>query len=68
MARWLILAGVVLVAVGLLLHYAPGWLSWFGRLPGDIRIETGRGKLFFPITSMLIVSLLLTLLVNLFRR
>lgn len=68
MARWLILAGVVLVAVGLLLHYAPGGLSWFGRLPGDIRIETGRGKLFFPITSMLIVSLLLTLLVNLFRR
>ena len=68
MSRWLILAGVVLLVVGLLLHYAPGWLGWFGRLPGDIRIETGRGKLFFPITSLLIVSLVLTLLVNLFRR
>ncbi len=68
MARWLILAGLVLVVVGLLLNYAPGWLNWFGRLPGDIRIETERGRLFLPITSMVIVSLVLTLLVNLFRR
>jgi H+/Cl- antiporter ClcA len=68
MARWLILAGAILVVVGLVLYYLPGWLSWFGRLPGDIRIETGRGRYYFPITSMLIVSLALTLLVNLFRR
>ena len=68
MARWLILAGVSLVALGVLLHYAPGALNWFGRLPGDIRIETARGRFFFPITSMVIVSLVLTVLVNLFRR
>lgn len=68
MARWLIIAGVLLVVIGLVLHYTPGALSWFGRLPGDIRIETARGKLFFPITSMLLVSVLLTLLLYLFRR
>jgi hypothetical protein len=66
--RWLIVAGAILIAVGLVLHFVPGLLSWFGRLPGDIRIETERGRFFFPITSMAIVSLVLTLLVNLFRR
>jgi H+/Cl- antiporter ClcA len=66
--RWLIIAGAVLVAVGLVLHYAPGALNWFGKLPGDIRIEGERGKLFFPITSMVIVSIALTVLFNLFRR
>ena len=68
MARWLILAGLVLVILGLVLHYVPGIFSWFGRLPGDIRIESERGKFFFPITSMVVISVVLTLLFNLFRR
>ena len=64
----MILAGALLVVVGLVLHYAPGLLNWFGRLPGDIRIESERGKFFFPITSMVIVSIVLTVLFSLFRR
>jgi hypothetical protein len=68
MARWLILAGLLLVLVGVILQFAPGLFNWFGKLPGDIRIESERGKLFIPVTSMVIISLLLTLLINLFRR
>jgi hypothetical protein len=68
MSRWLILAGLVLVVVGLILHYAPGLLNWFGKMPGDIRMESERGKFFFPITSMVVVSIFLTVLINLFRR
>lgn len=68
MARWLIIAGLVLLVVGLVMQYAPALLNWFGRLPGDIRIETERGRFYLPITSMLVVSFVLTLLVNLFRR
>lgn len=64
----MIIAGAVLVAVGLVLHYAPGLLNWFGRLPGDIRIESERGGFYFPITSLVIVSIVLSILVSLFRR
>ncbi|WHI47703.1 DUF2905 domain-containing protein [Microbulbifer sp. EKSA008] len=68
MSRWLIIAGIILVLVGVLLHFSPGLFSWFGRLPGDIRVESGRTRFYFPIVSMIIVSLVLSLLVNLFRR
>ncbi|WP_445359915.1 DUF2905 domain-containing protein [Microbulbifer sp. EKSA005] len=68
MSRWLIIAGIILVLVGVLLHFSPGLFSWFGRLPGDVRVESGRTRFYFPIVSMIIVSLVLSLLVNLFRR
>ena len=68
MARWMIFAGAVLLALGIAWHYFPWLLSWFGRLPGDIRIESERSRVFVPITSMVILSLVLTVLINLFRR
>ena len=68
MARWLMVVGVVLLLLGAVLHFAPWLLSWFGRLPGDIRYETGRTRVFIPITSMVVVSLVLTLVMNLLSR
>lgn len=61
MARGLILAGLGLVLLGAVLTFFPRAFAWFGRLPGDIRTET----VFFPVTSMLLVSGVLTLLLNL---
>jgi hypothetical protein len=61
MARGLILAGVGLVVLGVVLSVFPRAFSWFGRLPGDIRTES----VFFPVTSMLLISGVLTLLLNL---
>ena len=60
--------GIGITVIGLILLYAPGLLSWFGRLPGDIHFERGGSRVFIPITSMIIVSLVLSLLVNLFFR
>jgi hypothetical protein len=68
MAKWIMIAGAVLLVAGAIIQFAPWAFSWFGKLPGDIRIETERGVVFIPITSMVIVSVALTLLVNLFRR
>jgi len=68
MARWMIVAGAALLLLGIAWHYFPGLLSWFGRLPGDIRIESERSRVFIPITSMVILSQVLTVLINLLRR
>ena len=68
MARWVMIVGVMLVVIGALMHFAPWTLNWFGKLLGDIRIETERGSIFIPISSMVVVSIVLTVLVNLFRR
>ncbi len=68
MGRWIIISGLILVVIGMVLQYAPWLFSWFGRLPGDIRIETENSRVYIPITSMVLLSLLLTVLVNLFRR
>ncbi len=68
MAKWLIGAGLALLLLGIILHFAPGLLSWFGKLPGDIRIESARSRTFIPITSMIILSVVITVLLNLFFR
>jgi hypothetical protein len=68
MGRYLITLGLVLVIIGVILQWAPWLLNWFGRLPGDIRIERGDTRIFIPITSMVILSILLSLLFMLLRR
>ena len=68
MGRWLIVAGIILIAAGIMFHFAPWLLNWFGKLPGDIRIETRNSKIFIPIVSMILLSIIITILINLFRR
>lgn len=67
MGKALITFGLILVAVGLVIHFAPGLLKWFGHLPGDIRIEGENSRIYIPITSMILVSLALTIIMNLWR-
>lgn len=61
-----VVGGVFIIIVGLLIY--SGGLSWFGRLPGDIRYESGNVRVYVPIVSMLLVSVALTLIFNLLRR
>ncbi|MYH60936.1 MAG: DUF2905 domain-containing protein [Caldilineaceae bacterium SB0675_bin_29] len=68
MAKWFIILGALLLLIGAALQFAPWLLSWFGKLPGDIRIRTDSTSVFIPITSMILVSLVLTLLLNLLNR
>jgi hypothetical protein len=68
MARFLIIAGIVILLLGLVLQFAPGLLRWFGHLPGDIRIQGEKYSLFIPITSMIVVSVIGSILINLFFR
>jgi DUF2905 family protein len=58
--------GIAAIIVGLLIF--SGGFSWFGRLPGDIRIESEHTRVYIPITSMVIVSLVLSALSYFLRR
>lgn len=62
----LIVAGAVLVVAGLLVW--SGALAWFGRLPGDVRVVRPGFRLYIPLTSMLLVSLVLSLVLALIHR
>ena len=67
MGRFLIVVGVVTALIGLVLWggFAPKWL---GRLPGDVRIERGNFAFYFPIVTCIVISIVLTLILSLFRR
>ena len=66
-AKWLMIAGVLLLFIGAARQFAPWLVSWIGRLPGDIRFEFGDNRVLIPITSMIVLSLVLTLIINLFK-
>lgn len=66
--KLLIWLGAAILVLGLVIRYAPGLVGWFGKLPGDIDISREGTRIFIPITSMIIVSLVLTLILNLFFR
>ncbi len=64
LGRWLVAVGLLIVFTGLLLWWWPALFGWFGHLPGDLRFERDGVRVFVPVTSMLLVSLMLTLGLN----
>lgn len=67
-ARTLMLGGIALFLIGGGIYLAAKFGIPLGRLPGDIRIEGENGGLYFPITSLILVSVILTLIVNIISR
>lgn len=60
--------GVVLVGIGLVVWLVGDRFNWFGHLPGDIRVERKNVRFYAPITSMILLSIVLSLLLWLFRK
>lgn len=65
--KWLVLCGAVVIAIGGIVWLTDKIAGW-GRLPGDFVFEVGRFKVFLPLATCFVVSVLLTLLLNLFLR
>ncbi len=63
-ARYLIIGGIVLILIGGGVYLAAKFGIPLGRLPGDIRIEGENGSFYFPVTSSILVSVILTFLLN----
>lgn len=62
----MVVGGICLILVGLLAF--SGALNWFGRLPGDIRYQGENTRVYFPLVSMLIISLVVSLLLFVIRK
>lgn len=68
LGKGIILTGIVILAIGIIWYFFGHKLQWIGRLPGDIRIEKEHFRFYFPITTMILISLLLSLMIHLIRR
>ena len=68
MGKWIIVLGCALVLLGVIVQFAPGLFSWLGKLPGDLRYEKGNFKLFFPLATMILISVVATVLIRLFGK
>ena len=68
LGKLLLILGMILAITGLILIYTPGLFSWFGHLPGAIRKQGEHGTFFFPVTSMIIISVVLSIIITLFFR
>lgn len=66
--KWIIVSGLIILLIGVVIYFFHDKLHWSGRLPGDIRIEKENFRFYFPITTMIIASVLLTLIVNIIRK
>jgi Protein of unknown function (DUF2905) len=66
LGKFVVVIGVIITLVGLVMWsgYAPKWLG----LPGDIRIERGHSAFYFPIVTCIILSIVLSVLLSIFRR
>ena len=68
MGKILVIIGVLLIVVGLVIWFAGDRFNWFGNLPGDVRVERKNVRIFAPITTMLLLSALVSLLLWVFRK
>lgn len=58
--KYIILAGVLVVIAGVIIYFFHDKLHWIGRLPGDIRVEKEHFRFYFPITTMIVLSVVLS--------
>ncbi|MEP6728519.1 MAG: DUF2905 domain-containing protein [Bacteroidota bacterium] len=66
--KWIIFTGIFIVLTGVIIYFFHDKLHWLGRLPGDIHIEKGNTRFYFPVVTMIIVSVLLTIVINIIKR
>ena len=66
--KYLIVIGVIIIFTGIVIYFFHDKLHWIGRLPGDIKIEKENFKFYFPVTTMILLSIAITIIVNLIKK
>ena len=67
-AKYLMITGAIVFLLGVIWFFFGNKLHWIGRLPGDIRIEKENFRFYFPITTMILLSIVVTIVINLLRK
>jgi hypothetical protein len=66
--KYILIAGVIIVAAGIIIYFFHDYFKWIGRLPGDFRIEKENFRFYFPLATMIILSLVITIIINILKR
>jgi hypothetical protein len=66
--KYILIAGLLIVAAGIVIYFFHDYFKWIGKLPGDIRIEKENFRFYFPISTMIIFSLILTIIIAIIKR
>ncbi|MFL5772945.1 MAG: DUF2905 domain-containing protein [Flavisolibacter sp.] len=66
--KYIIIIGSVIIVLGLLIYFFHNHMSWIGRLPGDIRVERENFRFYFPLTTMILLSIVVTLILYVIRK
>ena len=68
LGKILIAVGIILVIAGIIVYFAGNKLNWIGNLPGDIKIVKENVRIYFPITTMILLSIFVSVILYLIRR
>lgn len=66
--KYIVLIGLGVIIVGGLIYFFHDKLHWIGRLPGDIRVERENFRFYFPLATMIIFSIILTVIIRVVRK
>jgi hypothetical protein len=66
--KYIIAAGIVIVLTGILVYFFHDYFKWIGKLPGDIRIEKENYRFYFPVVTMILISVAIMLIINIVKR
>jgi len=66
--KYILIVGFIIVVAGIIIYFFHDYFKWIGRLPGDIRIEKENFRLYFPLTTMIIFSVVITIIIQIFKR
>jgi hypothetical protein len=64
----IITGGILIVMIGIIIYFFHDYFKWIGKLPGDIRIEKDNFRFYFPISTMIIFSLILTIIITIIKK
>ncbi|HCN84528.1 MAG TPA: DUF2905 domain-containing protein [Sphingobacteriaceae bacterium] len=65
--KYIIFSGILIVLAGVIIYFFHNKLHWIGNLPGDIRIERENFRFYFPITTLILLSILVNIIIRIFR-